>query len=246
MAEEKKQEKPVEPEEAGHEEAGQKETGQEAGPGADAPVDLSDEPLVDLSDLAHAGRLSPDENPVAVLEGEIASLKDQLLRAMAETENVRRRAQRDREDSVKYAAVPVIKDLLGVADNLQRALESVPQEQVAENEPMRNLRLGVEMTLKELQSVFERHGIKIVNPLGARLDPHLHEALYEIEDPSKPAGTVVQIIQAGYTLHDRLLRPARVGISKGGPKPGSAGPGANGSGAAENGARPGDTVDTQA
>ena len=221
MAEEKKQEKAFDPEEAGGE----------------APVDLSDEPLVDLSDVGHAGRLSPDENAVALLEAEVASLKDQLLRAMAETENVRRRAQRDREDSLKYAAVPVIRDLLVVGDNLQRALESVPEEQVAENEPMKNLRLGVEMTLKELQSVFERHGIKTINPLGERLDPHLHEAMYEIEDPAKPAGTVVQIIQPGYRLHDRLLRPARVGISKGGPKAGAPEAGES---------KPGDTVDTQA
>jgi len=108
---------------------------------------------------------------------------------------------------------------------------------VAEDGPMQNLRLGVEMTLKELQTVFERHGIKTINPLGERLDPHLHEAMYEVEDPSKPAGTVVQIIQSGYRLHDRLLRPARVGISKGGPKPGTPEAGA---------AKPGDTVDTQA
>jgi molecular chaperone GrpE len=226
MAEEKKQEKVIDPAEAGPEQSG-----------VEAPVDLSDEPLVDLSDVGHAGRLSPDEDPIALLEAEVGSLKDQLLRAMAETENVRRRAQRDREESLKYAAAPVIKDLLAVADNLQRALESVPQEQVAENGPMENLRLGVEMTLKELQAVFERHGIKTINPLGERLDPHLHEAMYEVEDPSKPAGTVVQIIQSGYRLHDRLLRPARVGISKGGPKPGAPEAGA---------AKPGDTVDTQA
>jgi molecular chaperone GrpE len=222
MAEEKKQEKAFDPAEARPEDSG--------------PVDLGDEPLVDLSDLGDAGRLSPEENPVALLKGEVASLKDQLLRAMAETENVRRRAQRDREDSLKYAAAAVVRDLLTVADNLQRALESVPQEQVADNEPMQNLRLGVEMTLKELQSVFERHGIKMINPLGERLDPHLHEAMYEVEDPSKPSGTVVQIIQPGYRLHDRLLRPARVGIAKGGPKPG----------APEAAAKPGDTVDTQA
>ena len=215
MADEKKQEKAFDPEEPRSEDSG--------------PVDLSDEPLVDLSGV---GR----EDQVARLEAEVATLKDQLLRAMAETENVRRRAQRDREDSLKYAAAPVVKDLLTVADNLQRALESVPQEQVAENEPMRNLHLGVEMTLKELQSVFERHGIKIINPLGERLDPHLHEAMYEVEDPSTPAGTVVQIIQAGYRLHDRLLRPARVGVAKGGPK----------AGAPEAAAKPGDTVDTQA
>src|SRR3546814_7150762 len=94
---------------------------------------------------------------------------------MAETENVRRRAQRDREDSLKYAAAPVVRDLLTVADNLQRALESVPEDQAAGNETVQNLRLGVEMTLKELQSVFERHGIKTINPLRERLDPHLHE-----------------------------------------------------------------------
>ena len=226
MAEEKKQEKTIDPAEDGPEQSG-----------VEAPVDLSDELLVDLSDVGHAGRLSPDEDPIALLEAEVGSLKDQLLRAMAETENVRRRAQRDREESLKYAAAPVIKDLLAVADNLQRALESVPQEQAAENGPMQNLRLGVEMTLKELQTVFERHGIKTINPLGERLDPHLHEAMYEVEDPSKPAGTVVQIIQSGYRLHDRLLRPARVGISKGGPKPGTPEAGA---------AKPGDTVDTQA
>src|SRR3546814_12718968 len=116
MAEDKKQEKAFDPEETSLGE-----------PGVETPVDLSEEPLVDLSDVGHAGRLSPDENPVALLEGEVASLKDQLLRAMAETENVRRRAQRDREDSLKYAAAPVVRDLLTVADNLQRALESVPE-----------------------------------------------------------------------------------------------------------------------
>lgn len=224
MAEDKKQEQAAKPERQD----------------ADSPVDLSDEPLVDLSDVGHAGKLSPDEDPVALLEAEAASLKDQLLRAMAETENVRRRAQREREDSVKYAAVPVIKDMLSVADNLQRALESVPEDVAAENEQMKNLRLGVEMTRKELQAVFERHAIRTINPLGDKLDPHLHEAMYEVEDPSKPAGTVVQVVQAGYRLHDRLLRPARVGISKGGPKAGSGQPSEG------EDPKPGDKVDTQA
>src|SRR3546814_8595390 len=120
MAEEKKQEKAFDPEETSRGE-----------PGVETPVDLGEEPLVDLSDVGHAGRLSPDENPVALLEGEVASLKDQLLRAMAETENVRRRAQRDREDRLKYAAAPVVRDPLTVADTLQRALESVPGDQAA-------------------------------------------------------------------------------------------------------------------
>jgi len=224
MAEEKKQEQVIDPREGEQE----------------SPVDLSDEPLVDLSDVGHAGKLSPDEDPVVLLEAEVTSLKDQLLRAMAETENVRRRAQREREDSVKYASAPVIKDLLAVADNLQRALESVPEDLVAENEQVKNLRLGVEMTQKELQSVFERHGIRTIEPLGERLDPHLHEALYEVEDPAKPAGTVVQVIQSGYRLHERLLRAARVGISKGGPKAGAAAEPANGE------VQPGAKIDTQA
>jgi len=224
MAEEKKQDPAVDNEET-----------------AGSPVDLSDAPLVDLSDVKHAGAMSPDEDPVALLEGEVASLKDQLLRAMAETENVRRRAQREREDTLKYAAVPVIKDILGVADNLQRALESVPEDLAAENEQMKNLRLGIEMTRKEQQAVFERHAIRSINPLGEKLDPHLHEAMYEVEDPSKPAGTVIQVIQSGYRLHDRLLRPARVGISKGGPKGAAADATANGEAP-----KPGDKVDTQA
>jgi len=98
---------------------------------------------------------------------------------------------------------------------------------------VQSLRLGVEMTHKELQSVFERHGIVLIEPLGQKLDPHLHEAMFEIEDPSKPAGTVVQVIQPGYRLGERLLRPARVGIAKGGPK-------------AAGESRPGGTVDTSA
>ena len=214
---------------------------------AQPPEDqAAEEPLVDLSGLDAAAALSPDEDPVAVLEGEVASLKDQLLRAMAETENIRRRTQREREDTVKYAAVPVVRDLLGVADNLQRALESVSEELAAENEAVGNLRLGVQMTQKELMSVFERHQIRPITPLGEKLDPHFHEAMFEIEDPEKPAGTVVQVIQAGYRLHDRLLRPARVGISKGGPKKAAAEETAPAEDSGSDDASPGSTVDTSA
>ncbi len=242
MAQENKQDKAA-PEEAEAEApadpSGEGEAAEEA------PVDTSAEPLVDLSGLEAAAALSPDEDPVAVLEGEVASLKDQLLRAIAETENVRRRSQREREDSVKYAAAPIIRDLLGVADNLQRALESVPEELAAENEVVSNLRLGVQMTQKELMSAFERHQIRVIHPLGEKLDPHFHEAMFEIEDPEQPAGTVVQVIQAGYRLHDRLIRPARVGISKGGPKAGAKdAPEAEDSGSGDT--EPGSTVDTSA
>lgn len=180
----------------------------------DAASPGSEEGLVDLSSIETAEELSPDEDPLALLEGEIASLKDQLLRAMAETENVRNRARREREESVKYAAVPLIKDLLAVADNLQRALTSVAPDATRENEQLQSLLTGVELTEKELRSVFERHKIETIDPMGEPLDPHLHEAMFEIPDPAKPAGTVVQVIQVGYRLHDRLLRPARVAIAK--------------------------------
>jgi len=156
-----------------------------------------------------------EEDPVDKLEAEVAGLKDQLLRALAETENVRRRGQREREESAKFAAAPVVKDLLGVADNLSMALDSLSEELTAD-ERVTPLIDGIKLTQKELAAVFERHNVKKLDPMGERLDPHQHEAMFEIEDASKPNGTVVQVLQAGYMLHDRLLRPARVGVSKGG------------------------------
>ncbi|MCG8354049.1 MAG: nucleotide exchange factor GrpE [Kiloniellales bacterium] len=157
-----------------------------------------------------------ETDPVAELEAEVASLKDQLLRSMAEVENVRRRTRRERDEAIKYAAAPLIKDLLGVADNLARALESVPKEDEA-NEALAPLVAGLKLTEKELVTAFERHNIVKIEPLGERLDPHRHEAMFEIPDPSQPAGVIAQVVQAGYLLHDRLLRPARVGVTKGGP-----------------------------
>jgi molecular chaperone GrpE len=157
------------------------------------------------------------DDPVARLTGEAASLKDQLLRALAETENLRRRSTREREDAVKYAAVPLVRDLVTVADNLRRALASVPAEAAQGNEQLKTLLDGVEMTDRELQTIFARHHIERIEPMGERLDPHFHEALYEIPDPNAPAGTVLQVLQAGYRLRDRLIRPAQVAVAKGGP-----------------------------
>ena len=157
------------------------------------------------------------DNPVARLEAEVSSLKDQLLRAMAEVENVRRRTARERDDAVRYAAGPFIKDLLGVADNLARALENMPEDPEGGEGPLGQLVAGLKLTEKELESAFERHHIVKIDPLGERLDPHRHEAMFEIPDPTRPAGTIAQVVQSGYLLHDRLLRPARVGVAKGGP-----------------------------
>ncbi len=161
----------------------------------------------------------PPADPAAELRAEVAALKDQLLRALAETENLRRRSQREREDVVKYAAVPFMRDLVGVVDNLRRAMDSVSPEALEADEHLKTLMAGLEMTEKELATVFERHHIVKIDPLGERLDPHSHEAMFEVPDPETPSGIVVQVVQVGYRLHDRLLRPAQVGVAKGGPAP---------------------------
>ncbi len=160
---------------------------------------------------------APLEIFTAGLQAEVAALKDQLLRALAETENLRRRSQREREDALKYAAVPFMRDLIGVVDNLRRAMDSVSPEALEADEHLKTLMAGLEMTEKELATVFERHHIVKIEPLGERLDPHSHEAMFEVPDPESPSGIVVQVVQAGYRLHDRLLRPAQVGVAKGGP-----------------------------
>jgi len=214
-------------------------------PEADSPAVEGDIAPVDIAE-------TPIEDPVVRLEGEVAVLKDQLLRALAEVENIRRRSARERDDAVKFAAVPLIKDVIGVADNLRRALGSVPADAAGGNEggssdQLKTLLDGVEMTEKDLQSVFARHGIERIDPMGERLDPHFHEALFEVPDASVPAGTVVQVLQAGYRLRERLIRPAQVGIAKGGPSAAavtSAGDNGDGDGNAQQ--DPGRRYDTSA
>jgi len=149
---------------------------------------------------------------------EAAELKDRLLRQAAETENLRKRFEREKEDAIKFASGKFAKDVLSVADNLRRALENVPKD-AGSSEPVQNLVTGIEATERELLSVFERHGIARVDPKGQRFDPNLHQAMFEIEDPTVATGTVLQVIAAGYVQHGRLLRAAMVGVSKGGPQP---------------------------
>lgn len=158
---------------------------------------------------------------IAELEAENATLKDQALRALAEAENTRKRAERDRAEAAKYGPVGLARDLLSVADNLRRALDSLPAEARAQEENgVRNFIAGVEMIEKDLLAAFANQGIEKLEPLGELFDHATHQAMFELEDAEKPAGTVVQLLQAGYRLHDRLLRPAMVGVSKGGPKAG--------------------------
>ena len=166
----------------------------------------------------------PEEAPEAAPEdtgedeaaaGESA-LKDQLLRALADAENARRRARKDVEDARTYAISRFAQDLLGVADNLSRALENIPAERREGDEAVKAIAEGVEMTAREFEAVLGRHGITRIDPLGERFDYNLHQALYETADTDRPDGTVVQVLQTGYRIGDRLLREAMVGVAKGG------------------------------
>jgi molecular chaperone GrpE len=160
---------------------------------------------------------SPDER-LAALEAELADTRDRLLRALAETENVRRRFQREREDTQKYAVSGFAKDLLSAVDNLRRALAAVPGAEISDPRT-KSLLDGVAATERELLAAFERHGLRRIDPKGEPFDHNFHQAIFEAERPDTPAGTVVEVLQPGYVLHDRLLRPAMVGVAKGGPKP---------------------------
>ena len=182
----------------------------------------------------------------AELEAQIAEVKDQLVRALAETENLRNRARREKAEALKYAAAPLAKDLLSVADNLKRALAAVPADAVEQDTVLKTLLTGVEMTDKALGDAFARHGIVPIDPVGERLDPHRHEAMIEIEDATKPAGTVAQVYELGWLLGERLLRPARVAVAKGGPKVAEGSKSGGGQGGEEDSPEPGSTVDTQA
>lgn len=154
------------------------------------------------------------EDPVSILEAEKAELKDQLLRALAETENIRRRNQREREDTAKFATTNFARDMLAVADNLRRAIEAIPVERTHEDHDLRMLYEGVELVERDLLSAFERHGIKRVDPIGQKFDPNLHQAMFEVENADTQPGTVVECMAPGYTIHDRLLRAAMVGVAK--------------------------------
>lgn len=152
------------------------------------------------------------------LHADKQDLSDKLVRVMADMENLRRRKDREIEDKGKYAVSKFATDILSIADNIQRAIESVPAEAIEEDEALKSLIEGVQMTDREFLNVVERHGISRLDPVGQPFDPNMHQAMFEVEDKEKPSGTVVQVIQAGYLIEERTLRPAMVGISKGGPK----------------------------
>jgi molecular chaperone GrpE len=174
---------------------------------------MTDEEIPTGADPAEPEK-TPEAARIAALEAELDEAKDKLLRALAETENTRRRAQREREDVQRYAAANFAKDVLTVADNLRRAIEAASGEAVRD-ELTRTLLAGVAATERELAAVLERHGVKKIEPQpGDRFDPNLHEAMFELENTARPAGSIVQVLQPGYRIHDRLLRAAMVGVAK--------------------------------
>ncbi len=162
----------------------------------------------------NVSELKIDGGDTQKLQAEIGALKDQLLRQMADAENLRKRMEKDKEDGMKYAAASFARDLLNVSDNLRRTLDAASKEDTS-NPAVKNMLTGVEITEKELLGAFEKHGIKKIEPKsGETFDYNKHQAMFEVETADKPAGIIMQILQAGYMIHDRLLRPALVGVSK--------------------------------
>jgi molecular chaperone GrpE len=156
---------------------------------------------------------------IEALNAENSQLKDRVLRTLAEMENLRRRTEREVSDAKIYGVTSFARDMLTVVDNLSRALEHLPAEARANAEPsIRSIIEGVELTARDLEAVLGRHGVKKLDPKGQRFDPNLHQAIFEAPDETVPAGTVSQVVQSGWTIGDRVLRPAMVGVSKGGPK----------------------------
>jgi len=168
---------------------------------------------------AVASEAAPTPEPSTALEREHAEMRDRLLRALAEMENLRKRTEREVADSRLYSVTSFARDLLVVADNMRRALEAVtPELRASAQSGAKALIDGVELTERELLKALEKNGVRQFTPLGEKFDPNLHQAMFEVPDATVPAGSVVQVVQPGYMIGDRVLRPALVGVSKGGPK----------------------------
>jgi len=162
----------------------------------------------------------PEAGSVEALAAEVAEAKDRVLRTLAEMENLRRRTAKEVTDARTYGIANFARDVLDIADNLQRALDAVSAAAREAADPgLKALIEGVELTERSLHSALEKNGVKKLDPMGQKFDPNFQQAMYEVPDASVPAGTVVQVVQAGYTIGERVLRPALVGVAKGGPKP---------------------------
>jgi molecular chaperone GrpE len=168
---------------------------------------------------AEANTAEHDPDPIDALKAENADLRDRYLRLAAEMDNLRRRTERDVKDAKSYAIAGFARDMLGVSDNLRRALDAIPAEAKEAGEAdLMALIEGVELTERSMHAAMERHGVKKLEPEGQKFDPNFHQAMFEIPNPEVPNNTVLQVVQAGYVIGERMLRPAMVGVSKGGPK----------------------------
>lgn len=165
-------------------------------------------------DTAEAAK--PDA--VAILEAEKAELKDKLLRTLADVENMRRRSEREAADARVYAVTNFARDMLNTADNIRRAIEAVPAGASATDPSLKAFVEGVELTERDFLKSLERHGVRRLDPKGSKFDPNMHQAMFEIPNPDVPTGTVVEVVQTGYAIGERVLRPAMVGVARGGPK----------------------------
>lgn len=162
----------------------------------------------------------PEEGSVEALTKEVADAKDRALRTLAEMENLRKRTMKEVADARSYGITSFARDVLDIADNLQRALDAVPVETREAADPgLKALIEGVELTEKSLHKTLEKNGVQKLDPLGEKFDPNFHQAMYEVPDSSVPTGTVVQVVQGGYKIGERILRPALVAVTKGGAKP---------------------------
>lgn len=174
------------------------------------------------ADMAQDAATTPGEeavDPLDALKAENAELRDRFLRLAAEMDNLRRRTERELKDAKTYAVTGFARDMLAVSDNLRRALEALPDEaRAAADTGLSALVEGVEMTERGMLSTLERHGIRKIEAEGQKFDPNFHQAMFEIPNADVPNNTVVQVVQAGYAIGDRVLRPAMVGVAKGGPK----------------------------
>jgi molecular chaperone GrpE len=161
----------------------------------------------------------PEQGSVEALTKELGETRDKMLRTLAEMENLRKRTSREVSDARTYGITGFARDVLEIADNLQRALDAVPTEARANADPgLTALIEGVELTERSLLNTLEKNGVKRFDPSGQKFDPNFQQAMYEVPDPSVPAGTVVQVVQAGFMIGERVLRPALVGVAKGGAK----------------------------
>ncbi|MGV1915425.1 nucleotide exchange factor GrpE [uncultured Agrobacterium sp.] len=185
-------------------------TGPDAGAADDA---------VEATTAENAVPEQAEPDPIDVLKAENADLRDKFLRLAAEMDNLRRRTEREVKDAKAYSVAGFARDMLAVSDNLRRALDTIPEELKASAEAnIKGLIEGVDMTERSMLSALERHGVKKIEAEGEKFDPNFHQAMFEIPNTTVPNNTVVQVVQAGFTIGDRVLRPAMVGVAKGGPK----------------------------